>query len=334
MTSLNPRHLAETSVTEAGLVTVVMPNRNHAHYLPRALDAMLAQTWDRLEIIVVDDASTDDSRDVIAAYQKRDQRVRLVALKDHHGVSRAVNAALEVARGEFLYTAAADDFVEPIFLARCIEEMNKHPEAGMTFSDPTEFYDQGSHKVMYPLCLSERPTYFSAAALVDLLSRNYFHISANTGLYRTSLFREAGGYQPQLYWLSDWFVTLVVTLRHGVCFMPEQLTYVTIRSDSYSAQNLLEGKAQRALLEQVLKLLADPAYADVAARMRQAALIPEYHFRTLFWLLANAEGRNLITPKLIARILSRATWSYLRPLFPTQWRRHMRQMKSKLSRVG
>lgn len=321
-------------MTEAGLVSVVMPNRNHAHYLPRALDAMLAQTWNKLEIIVVDDASTDDSLDVIAAYQKRDPRVRLAALKEHHGVSRAVNAALEVARGEFLYTAAADDFVEPIFLARCIEEMNKHPEAGMSFSDPTEFYDQGSRKIMYPLGLSDRVTYFSAAALVDLLSRNYFHISANTGLYRTSLFREAGGYRPELHWLSDWFVTLVVTLRHGVCFLPEQLTYVTIRSDSYSAQNLLEGKAQRALLEQVLKLLADPAYADVAARMRQAALIPEYHFRTFFWLLASAEGRKFLTPKLTARILSRAMWSYLRPLFPAQWRRRIRQLQNELSRVG
>ena len=44
-------------MSEAGLVTIIMPNRNHAHYLPRALDAMLAQTWTKLEIIVVDDAS-------------------------------------------------------------------------------------------------------------------------------------------------------------------------------------------------------------------------------------------------------------------------------------
>lgn len=319
---------------EAGLVSVVMPNRNHAHYLPRALDAMLAQTWSKLEIIVVDDASTDESRDVIASYQKRDSRVRLLALEDHHGVSRAVNAALEVARGEFIYTAAADDFVEPIFLARCVDEMNKHPETGMSFSDPTEFYDQESRKTIYPLCLSDRATYFSAPALVDLLSRNYFHISANTGLYRTSLFREAGGYRPELHWLSDWFVTLVVTLRHGVCYLPEQLTYVTIRSDSYSAQNLLDGKAQRALLEQVLKLLSDPAYADVSALMKQGALIPEYHFRTLFWLLASRQGRGLLTPKLVMRILSRATWSYLRPFFPTQWRRRIRQMQSELSRGG
>lgn len=317
---------------EAGLVSVVMPNRNHAHYLPRALDAMLAQTWNRLEIILVDDNSTDDSLDVIATYQKRDPRVRLVALKEHHGIGRAVNAALKVAHGEFLCTAAADDFVEPIFLARCIEEMNKHPEAGMCFSDPTEFYDQGSRKTFYPLCLSDRPTYFSAAALFDLFSRNYFHISANTGLYRTSMFREAGGYRPELHWLSDWFVTLVVTLRHGVCYLPEQLTYVTIRGDSYSAQNLRDGKAQRVLLEQVLKLLADPSYADVAERMRQAALIPEYHFRTFFWLLASSQGRKLLTPKLAIRIFSRATWSYLRPLFPAQWRRRIRQVLSDLSR--
>jgi glycosyltransferase involved in cell wall biosynthesis len=321
-------------MSEAGLVTIVMPNRNHAHYLPRALDAMLVQTWPNLEVIVVDDASTDTSRDVVADYTRRDPRVRLLALKEHHGINRAVNAAVKIARGEFIHVAGADDFVEPVFLKRCVTEMNRHPKAGLSFSDPTEFHEQGKRAVRFPLYLSDQPSHYDPVSLVDLFKRNYFHISANTGLYRTAAFRDAGGYIPELHWLSDWFVTLVVALRHGACFLPEQLTYVTIRDDSYSASNLRDSAAQRPLLDQVLKLLARPAYADVAPRMRQAGLIPEYHLRTLIWLLDNAEGRKFIAPPLVMRILTRAVWSYLRPLVPMQWRRRMRQAQSERTRAA
>ena len=134
-------------MSEAGLVTIIIPNRNHAHYLPRALDAMLAQTWTKLEIIVVDDASSDLSRSVVVDYEKRDPRVRLLALNEHHGINRAVNTALASTRGEFVHIAGADDFVEPIFVERCVAEMNRNPDAGLSFSDPTEFHEHSQRAI-------------------------------------------------------------------------------------------------------------------------------------------------------------------------------------------
>lgn len=321
-------------MTETGLVTVIMPNRNHAQYLPRALDALLKQSWTKLQIIVVDDASTDRSVDVVASYAKLDSRVSLLPLKEHHGINRAVNAALEMVRGEFVYIAGADDFVEPTFCERCVTEMNRYPDAGLSFSDPIHFHEQDGRTVRFPLYLSEKATYFSPTALTDLFKRNYFHISANTGLYRTSVFREAGGYQPDLHWLSDWFVTLVIALRHGACYLPEQLTYVTYRDDSYSARSLRNGKAQRPLLEQVLRLLASPTYADVASSMQHAGLLPEYHPRTLIALLKSAEGRKFIRPQLIVRIGGRYAWSFLRPFVPAYWRRRLRQAQSERTRLA
>lgn len=319
-------------MSETGLVTILMPNRNHAHYLPRALDSWLAQTWSKIEVLVLDDASTDSSLDVIAAYEKRDARVRAVPLREHHGINRAVTVALDMARGEFIYVAGADDFVEPVFIEHCVTEMNRHPDAGVSFSDPTEYHEQGECRVRYPLYLSEVPAHYDPKALVALFRRNYFHISPNTGIYRTAAFREAGGYIADLHWMSDWFVTHVVAVRHGACFLPEQLTYVTIRSDSYSARSLRDAKAQRPLLEEVVKRLASPAYADVLPRMRDGGLIPEYELRTLFWLLASPSGRKLMTPHLALRIVTRGLWSYLRPLAPVEWRRRLRRAHSERTR--
>jgi glycosyltransferase involved in cell wall biosynthesis len=321
-------------MSEAGLVTIIIPNRNHAHYLPRALDAMLAQTWTKLEIIVVDDASSDSSCSVVVDYEKRDPRVRLVALNEHHGINRAVNTALASTRGEFVHIAGADDFVEPIFVERCVAEMNRNPGVGLSFSDPTEFHEHGQRVIRFPLYLNDCPIYYDRATLIDLLKRNYFHISANTGLYRTIAFREAGGYRPELLWLCDWFATLVIALRHGACFLPEQLTYLTIRSDSYSGRSLRDAKAQRPLLEQVLRLLASPGYSDIAPTMRSAGLIPEDQLRTLYWLLASSEGRKFIRPHLIGRVFGRHIWSVFRPLVPPHLRRRLRQMQSERARVA
>jgi glycosyltransferase involved in cell wall biosynthesis len=321
-------------MTETGLVTVIMPNRNHAQYLPRALDALLAQSWTKMQIVVVDDASTDRSIDVVASYTSRDPRIELLPLKEHHGINRAVNAALGIVRGEFVYVAGADDFVEPIFFERCVTEMNRYPAAGLSFSDPIHFHEQDNRTVRFPLYLSEKATHFSATALTGLFKRNYFHISANTGLYRTFAFREAGGYQPDLHWLSDWFVTLVIALRHGACYLPEQLTYVTYRDDSYSARSLSNGKAQAPLLEQLLRLLALPTYADVASSMRHAGLLPEYHPRTLIALLKSTEGRKFVRPQLVVRIGGRYAWSFLRPFVPVQWRRRLRRAQSERTRLA
>jgi glycosyltransferase involved in cell wall biosynthesis len=262
-----------------------------------------------------------------------DSRLRFIALKEHGGIARAVNAGIDLAQGEFLCLGSADDLVEPAFIERCVTEMNRHPKVGLSFSDPTELHELVRGTIRFPLYLSEEPAYFDPAALVDLLKRNYFHMSSNTGLYRLSAFREAGGYHPELHWLMDWFAGLVIALRHGACYLPEHLTCLTVRGDSYSAHNLRNGKAQRPLLERVLALLASPAYADVAPSMRRAGLLPDYHPRALFWLMQSREGRKFITPALVKRILSRYVWSFARPVAPAGWRRRLRRLHSERTRA-
>lgn len=310
------------------LVSIVMPNRNHAHYLPHALDALRNQTWPHWELIVVDDQSSDTSIDVLTRYAALDSRIQFISLDRHGGIAVAVNTGLEKTRGQFLYFAASDDFVETTFLERCVTEMKRHPEAGLSFSDPTEFQEDSGRTVRFPLYLSRQPAYFDAETLMRIFKRNYFHISTNTGLYRSEAFHTAGGYRPDLHWLMDWFPTMVIALRHGVCYLPEALTYLTVRGNSYSAINLRDGKMQRQLIARMLELLSLPEYADVAPRMQEALVLPEYQPRTLQWLLESKTGRDFITPRLIVRILGRYAWSFVRPLTPNAWRRRLRRLQS------
>lgn len=107
----------ENSIPQAGhiSVSVVMPIYNAADYLRPALDSVISQTLRDVEIICVDDGSTDRSLAILKEYQKRDSRIRIVT-ETNAGPAKARNNGLRRARGEYLSFLDADDFFEPTML--------------------------------------------------------------------------------------------------------------------------------------------------------------------------------------------------------------------------
>ena len=98
-------------------VTVVMPVYNAFDYLRPALDSVICQTFTELELICVDDGSTDRSLHILKEYQEKDSRVRIVT-ETNAGPSIARNKGLDRARGEFVIFLDADDFVEPTLIEK------------------------------------------------------------------------------------------------------------------------------------------------------------------------------------------------------------------------
>ena len=102
------------------LVSVVMANHCGAPYLAPAIRSVLAQSHRKLELLVVDDASTDNSLEVIRAEAVGDARVGLLALPQNGGPAKARNAALEAARGEWIAVVDADDLIDPDRLSQLL----------------------------------------------------------------------------------------------------------------------------------------------------------------------------------------------------------------------
>lgn len=114
--------------TTSPLVSVIVPNWNGAHHLPTCLGSLRRQTYPYFEVIVVDNGSTDDSRDLLA----RDfPEVRVVALATNRGYAGGVNAGFRVARGEILAVLNNDAEADPAWLAEMVAALHRHPEAGM-----------------------------------------------------------------------------------------------------------------------------------------------------------------------------------------------------------
>jgi GT2 family glycosyltransferase len=113
---------------DSPLASVIIPNWNGAHHLPVCLDALRAQTYPHVEVILVDNGSTDGSQ---ALVEQQYPEVRLLALSHNLGLTGGNNAGFGAARGEFLISLNNDTEVDPHFVEVLVAAMQEHPEAGM-----------------------------------------------------------------------------------------------------------------------------------------------------------------------------------------------------------
>lgn len=107
------------------LVTVIVPIYNAEKYLDRCLDSIVSQTYRNLEILLINDGSTDDSEEICRRYMNRDSRIRLFC-QENHGQSAARNVGLDHMRGEYLTFVDADDYIERSYVEMLINELIKY----------------------------------------------------------------------------------------------------------------------------------------------------------------------------------------------------------------
>ena len=125
---------------EPGLVSVVIPTWNRAYSIGQAIESVLGQTYREVEIIVVDDGSTDNTRDVVSAYGDRVVYIH----QGNAGCPAARNTGLRVARGEFIALLDSDDVWYPWKLELQIAFLRRYPHVGMVWTDMTGMLDDGT----------------------------------------------------------------------------------------------------------------------------------------------------------------------------------------------
>jgi len=179
---------------DAPLVTVIIPTFNHAQHLRKALDSVVAQTFQDWEAVVVNNHSTDDTVEVVAA--TNDPRISLVNFRNHGVIGASRNQGLKVARGKFVAFLDSDDVWYPQKLQRCVEQIS----GGGEFICHGELWinsDKTSRKVFYgPV---ENSSY------EKLLFRGNC-ISTSTTFIKTELLRSIDGFDesPEIVTAEDY----------------------------------------------------------------------------------------------------------------------------------
>lgn len=245
-------------------LSVILANYNHARLLPRALDAILAQSVRPREIVLLDDGSSDDSMAVLERYARREPSIRLVRNGRNMGVCATYNKGMALATTEWSLLAAADDYLLPGFLEQSMAQLAKHPHAGLCFA--YDSFQEGDGPV-WPNASgwSNAPGYFTPDDVCRLVRHC---LPGHATVIRRQALIDAGGYLPELAWYSDWFALLTVAFRHGVCHLPETLAVRVLLPGAYSA-GARQGPRNVAVLGAFLDLITSPRYADVAPFFRR-----------------------------------------------------------------
>ena len=244
-------------------LSVVLPNYNHAQYLPRALDALLSQERPADEIIVVDDCSADSSREIVIRYAAQHLSIRLVANEKNIGVIPTLSRGLSEARGHYIYFGAADDFVMPGFFAGALRMLQTHPQAGLFFGDAVlvDGHSGRSLGARPPVRPRLSSGFIDPSEVARLLRRNDNFIVTGAAVFRRDAVVSAGGFDEQLSSFADGYLVRKIALTFGFCYAPiTALTWCVFR-DSVSRKASTQLDRARQVLEKIeARLATDPVF--------------------------------------------------------------------------
>lgn len=258
-------------------VAVVMSNYNHARYLPESLDGIFGQRRAADEIVIIDDASTDNSVEIISGYTGRTSAARLLRNPTRLGVQDSIARALPLLNSDYLVWTSADDRLLPDFLECSMAALERHPQAGLCFSETTELRgDTGvvvrfaaEPSVRHIFNLDGLPEFMSPPDLLARMRLTYFPIAANTVVVRRDALLSIGAYPKQLQWHADSFIYNVIALRHGACVVPKTLALIRAVPGSYS-HAMHDPLRQTPVLVAMLDLLASRQYRDIRRAYRKS----------------------------------------------------------------
>jgi glycosyltransferase involved in cell wall biosynthesis len=185
------------------LVTIVVPTYNRREYLAEAIDSVLGQDYEPLDLLVVDDGSTDDTPALLERYARsHPDRFRFVR-HENMGESRSTNRGFELARGDFVGRFCDDDRVLPGAVSKLADALIGDPEAVAAYGAWHFIDERGAIVDTY------YPIEYSIAESLRLMD---WIVGACT-LFRRRVIEEVGGYDPRLKYCPDWDFILRLATR-------------------------------------------------------------------------------------------------------------------------
>jgi alpha-1,3-rhamnosyltransferase len=250
------------SADERPLVSVIIASYNHGLYVEASIASVLAQTYANVELLVVDDGSSDDSVERIQRLQALHGFAFIV--QKNQGLSRTLNESIARVRGDLIVSFGSDDVMLPQRLALQVAYMHGKPEVGICAGNIEEIDAVGDSRGA-PRPLPQRRLDFD-----DVFLNRQVGAPAPTQMYRREALIKVGGFDPEIR-LEDLYITLKIT-RAGyfVDILPDVLAQYRVHgSNTY--------KNYRFMVDNVLRTYAQfsdhPAYGQVCNGFRNSMLL-------------------------------------------------------------
>lgn len=170
------------------LISIIVPAFNIAKDLRQCVESILAQTYANWELILINDASYDQTGELCREFESKDERIKLIELATQHGVATARNIGIKAANGEYLTFIDGDDFVSPTYLAHLYEQAQLQ-QADIAVGAYYELNEQRGEFLFYITEEKQQGYIVSTEEILQRINENRFK-TACCKLYKRSLFDE------------------------------------------------------------------------------------------------------------------------------------------------
>lgn len=218
-----------TQSVRSGLVSLVVASYNHAGFLARRMDSLVGQTYQNIEILVIDDCSPDNSVEILRRYETQ-PKVRLVIREKNGGWVTVSNQGVDMSSGEFVLFANCDDDCDPRMVERLVDALQQHPSAGIAFcrslmvdEDDRVLGDDFSIREASFRQRCSRDTLLSKAEASRFLLHSCVIPNLSAALFRRECFAEAGYLSSEYRVCCDWDLFFRVAARYDIAYVAEPL---------------------------------------------------------------------------------------------------------------
>lgn len=208
-------------------MSVVISSYNHAQFLAQCIDSVLVQDYPQVEVIVVDDGSSDQSLELLRGYG---ERIRLECQKTG-GTYGALNRGIRLANGEFIAVLNSDDYWEPGKLSAQVAAIQTSAQATAVHTGGG-FVDANSQKIDDNPFGFDWPSPPSGNIMTNLIRANC--VIASSVLMRASTLKEVGLFEPRLFGSGDWHMWLRLATVGDILFLPAEYTRYRIHGTNAS----------------------------------------------------------------------------------------------------
>lgn len=215
-------------------VDVIIPSYNYGHFLDEAIESVLSQSYENFCLTIMDNASTDDTADVVKKWQKKDGRVNYVRNEKNLGFHGNVEKGLSVTFAKYVAILPADDCWEIDFLLETVAALDEHDDVSVAYTSwfPTknDINEKGVEKI-FPFIFPRKKTgkYDESAVL---LGHNWIPLSF--GLFRRTLYEKLGGFSSQHELLVDYEFWLRMANSGPFYFISRDLGRLRTHSESWT----------------------------------------------------------------------------------------------------
>ena len=233
------------------VVSVILPNYNHARYLPRRIESILNQGYTAIEVLIMDDCSSDNSREVIQGYAASDARIQTLFNEHNSGSTfKQWKKGLAWAKGKYVWIAESDDFAEVSFLEELVPLLEANDSAVLAYSNSWVVNEHNEPDGTTADWKNERynTQRWSEDYVVDgkqeierYLSLGCTINNASAVLFRRSSMEEAGGVDTSFRYAGDWLMYLKLGLRGLIAYKGACLSNYREHSVNASKKSIHDG---------------------------------------------------------------------------------------------